>query len=123
MKKLFLFFAVAMLSLPSSAVRFREDTELPYELKVRIAALIAEKCPSVVGIEEVMTRSDFHEIDQGQRDMLYFTELSGSRLYDGVHPVGVRIFVDSVEMGISNPTVDRFEISALASDSDVCPVR
>lgn len=105
-----------LMSFAVEAAEFKPDSVLPAELQARISKRIESGCPTIGGIREVETTSKTVTVDQGIRDQYFTTELVGSYNLDP-HPIGVRIWVSSIEWDISNPSVDKYDIVTVSSDA------
>lgn len=103
-------------------VNYAAGSPLPSDLKVLIEEELRRRCSSEIHeIREIETALRMDEIDQGQADAYYHSVFSAVEYFDGTHPVGVQISVDSAEYAISNPTFERMKILSISSSpQEVC---
>lgn len=91
---------------------------VPAELKAKILKTIDERCERVTTLVEVETVVRQVRIDQGQTDYYYTTYFSASWYFDGTHPIKTLIKVESEELAIYNPAIERLNV--LSVESEAC---
>jgi hypothetical protein len=92
---------------------FNASSALPAELQVRVLEAVKARCSRGLTfntLRETSTRVRKERVDQGIVDYFYTTDLETTYYFDGMHPVGATITVESAEFDISNPAFDRFRI-------------
>lgn len=92
---------------------FPASSPLPAELRARVLEAVQARCSRGLTfntLRETSTREREERVDQGIIDYFYTTDLSTTYYFDGMHPVGATITVESAEFDISNPGIDRFRI-------------
>jgi hypothetical protein len=91
---------------------------VPPELKAKILKAIDEKCDRIMYLTEEETITHAVRIDQGQTDYYYTTNFSASWYFDGPHPIHTTITVESEELHIFNPAIERFNV--LSVEGEAC---
>ena len=103
---------------------FKADSALPAELRARVLEAVKARCGDGLTfntLREDSTSYREERVDQGVIDYIYTTDLQTTYLYDGMHPVGATITVESAEYSVSNPSVDKYEIRGIKDwNSGIC---
>ena len=109
------------LSTQAFAGTFRADSAVPTELQAKIEAAVRARClGGLYGLQEEQTVVTEKRVDQ-DRDLYFRTFLKASYLFDGTHPVGADLVVESAAYAISNPSVEKYEVLSVRSFSQgVC---
>lgn len=95
---------------------FHSNSPLPIQLQEKILKSIESQCPSLMRqastLIERSTREVLLQIDQGQVDKTFHTELVSTTDVNG-EPTMQKIEIQSAEGGWSNPRVDKYWIEKL----------
>ena len=106
------------LSAQAGGTVFRKDSALPMALQAKVLKAVQENClSSLYNLTEETTVSRIEQVDQ-DHETHYRTFLNASYIFDGAHPVGVDIVVESAEFAISNPGVEHIGVLSVKAFSE-----
>ena len=100
----------------AGGITFLPGTALPTGLQEKIELAYGQQCPKAQWASEVVTTA----VSQANGDISYETTLSTSWYFDGMHPIGTTITIQSADL-VS--TGQRFVVKSVEADSDACGVR
>lgn len=114
-----LFTALAALASAAEPV-FHRDSALPTELRALVLDAVRLQCPASFGLTEDRTTLRRMERQQGMSSTIYSTDLRASYYFDGMHPVGSVIRVESVQYDEPNATLGRNHVLQVSANTDIC---
>lgn len=88
------------------------NTPLPEALKEKIVESIQDhlSCLESNSLQELKTKVEVDQIDQGIRDEYFTTSFRARAYLDRYHPSTLKLSVKSVNLDISNPRFERYRV-------------